>query len=162
MMVARGWICLALLLLGLVGGMQARAQGAGPFDKYFGRWVGEGRLGMREGATELVKCRVTYTRGASAQAMRQSIRCAAASGNIDVQSEISHADGALTGTWKEQVYDLSGDITGNTSERGLRLRVRSQNFSANMSVSLREERQVIEIHFLNSTLIGLTLSLTRG
>lgn len=156
-------ICLAIALLLLAqGGSGTLAQGAGPFEGYLGRWVGEGRLGMRAGATEQVKCRVTYIRGASEHAVKQSIRCASAAGSIEVQSEVSHNDGTLSGTWKEHLHDLSGDISGTLSEKGLRIRIRSQGFSANMSIVIREQRQIIEIQFLDSALIGLTLALTRG
>src|SRR5215468_3381692 len=34
-----------------------RAEDASPFQKLEGRWLGEGRLGMRDGVTENVKCR---------------------------------------------------------------------------------------------------------
>lgn len=153
---------LALLVLLLAAGNCATAQEAGPFDAYLGRWVGDGRLGIRDGATEQVKCRVTYIRGATAAAVKQSIRCASAAGSIEVQSEVSSNDGILTGTWKEHLHDLSGDVTGTASEKGLRIRIRSQGFSANMSIAIREQHQIIEIHFIEGTLIGLTLSLTRG
>ena len=152
----------ALVVLLLAAATSVSAHDGSVFEPYLGRWVGDGRLGMRGGETEQVKCRVTYIRGATLASVKQSIRCASAAGSIEVQSEVTESEGILTGTWKEHLHDLSGDVTGTASERGLRLRIRSQNFSANMSIALREERQVIEIHFIEGTLIGLTLSLTRG
>lgn len=127
-----------------------------------GRWVGEGRLGIRNGSTEQVKCRVTYTKGESPSQVQQSIRCASPAGSIEVKSEVSHKNGELSGSWKEMVHDLHGDITGTVTERGLRVRVSGQGMTANMTIILKDGRQIIEIQFMDSTLIGLTLWLTQG
>src|SRR5687767_9679916 len=38
----------------------AAVQKSAPFKELPGRWVGEGRLGLKEGKTEKVQCRATY------------------------------------------------------------------------------------------------------
>ncbi len=82
----------------------ARAADApGPFETFAGRWVGEGRLGFRASDnsqinTEQVKCRVTYQPSDNGHALHQSIRCAAQGGNIDVQTDVKHTNGTLSGT----------------------------------------------------------------
>jgi hypothetical protein len=146
----------------MLGLMPLRAQETDPFAKFIGRWVGEGRLGIRNGSTEQVKCRVTYTKGEKARQVQQSIRCASPSGSIEVKSEVAHKDGELSGTWKEMVHDLSGDISGSVTDKGLRVRVSGQGMTANMTIILKDGRQIIEIQFMDSTLIGLTLWLTQG
>ena len=85
----------ALLLAGLLawaGVLALRtpawAVDASPFDKIVGRWIGEGRLGIRDSATEQVKCRVTYLRASSADELQQTIRCASGSGSIEVRSTV--------------------------------------------------------------------------
>jgi len=65
--------------------LAAKAEPPSPFDKLAGRWVGEGRFGVRDGTTEAVKCRVTYIlAGDSHDELKQSIRCASAGGNVFV------------------------------------------------------------------------------
>lgn len=145
----------------------ASADAPGPFEAFAGRWVGEGRLGFRatdnsQINTEQVKCRVTYQPSDNGHALHQSIRCAAQGGNIEVQTDVKHANGALTGTWKELTRDWAGAVSGTATDKALRVRISSDNLSANMSIHLREAKQVIEIQFINSALIGLTLLLTRG
>jgi hypothetical protein len=154
-----------VLALGLSTGLAADAPG--PFEKFAGRWVGEGRLGIRatdnsQINTELVKCRVTYQPSDNGNAVHQAIRCAAQGGSIDVQTDVRNADGTLSGTWKELTRDWAGDVTGTVTDKGLRVRIGSENLSANMNIQLRDQKQVIEIQFINSSLIGLTLLLTRG
>lgn len=157
----------ALTAVMLASAPLVSADAPGPFEAFAGRWVGEGRLGFRatdnsQINTEQVKCRVTYQPSAGGHALHQSIRCAAQGGNIDVQTDVKHAGGTLSGTWKEMTRDWSGAITGTATDKALRVRISSETLSANMNIQLRETKQVIEIQFINSALIGLTLLLTRG
>ena len=68
--------------------LPASAVDVSPFEKLVGRWVGEGRLGVRDNATENVKCRVTYVVVQGQDQLKQTIRCASASGSIEVQSVV--------------------------------------------------------------------------
>ena len=71
-------VMLAAMLV-LPGQPPAKAEPPSPFDKLAGRWVGEGRFGVRDGTTEAVKCRVTYIiSGDGHDELKQSIRCASA------------------------------------------------------------------------------------
>ncbi len=133
-----------------------------PFEKLAGRWVGEGRLGVRDNATESVKCRVTYILAGGQDQLKQTIRCASAGGNIEVQSQVQHVAGALTGSWTELVRNMSGEITGSVTPRGFRVAVKGDSLNANMDIIVLGTKQVIEIQFINSSLIGLTLVLEKG
>jgi hypothetical protein len=53
---------------------------------------------------------------------------------------------------------LSGEVT----PRGFRISVRGSDLTANMEVILREAKQIVEIQFFDSTLLGLTLILEKG
>lgn len=139
----------------------APSAAAWPPPNIVGLWTGEGKLAFREGKFETVKCRVTYFADATA-GLKQTVRCATAGAKIEVKSEIAEIDGALTGKWEETVYNLAGDIAGKQTERGFRVEVRSDTLSANMDLMLKDQMQVIEIQFLNSTLLGLSIILTKG
>ena len=127
-----------------------------------GRWVGEGRLGVRGNPTEKVRCRATYVYAQAGDQLKQSIRCASAGGSVEVHSVVSHAAGKLTGTWQELVRNMSGDLTGKVTPRGFKVNVRGDSLNANMDIILIHSKQVIEIQFIDSSLRGLTLVLERG
>ena len=152
------------LILGAALAAQAPAWAvdASPFDKIVGRWVGEGRLGVRDSATEQVKCRVTYIRGNGGDELQQTIRCASGSGSIEVRSTVSHAAGQLTGTWTELSRNMHGEVTGNVTPKGFRVYVKGESLNANMDIVVLGAKQVIEIQFINSSLVGLTLILEKG
>lgn len=141
----------------------APVQKSAPFKELPGRWVGEGRLGLKEGKTEKVTCRATYFVNTAGNELKQNIRCASASGKIEVKSLVNAStDGKLSGTWNELMYNLGGDMTGEVTERGLRIVVRAGDLTANMDVIVMNDRQLVEIQFFNSALRGLTLILKKG
>jgi hypothetical protein len=158
----------ALCALVMLGGLAitcvpaASALDVSPFEKLAGRWVGEGRLGVRDNATENVKCRVTYILVQGQEQLKQTIRCASASGSIEVQSTVNHASGSLTGSWVEFVRNMKGEISGSVTPRGFRVAVKGEDLNANMDIIVLGAKQVIEIQFINSSLIGLTLILEKG
>lgn len=138
------------------------AQDASPFVKLAGRWLGEGRLGFSGGKTETVKCRVTYIVTDEARQVRQTIRCATEGDTVEVRSEVTHASGTLSGHWKELSRDWSGDVSGSVTPNGFKVAIRGTELNANMDIIVKDNRQIIEIQFINSSLIGLTLILNKG
>jgi hypothetical protein len=145
-------------------GPQVRALAAdvSPFKELPGRWVGQGRIGLQGGQTESVKCRATYFLSKTTDQLKQNIRCASASGKIEVKSLVTHSDGKLTGTWKEHIYELGGNLSGEVTERGFRIKVVGSGLAANMEVIVKDDRQIVEIQFFDSALIGLMLVLQKG
>ncbi|MET0569685.1 MAG: hypothetical protein ABWZ74_11455 [Hyphomicrobiaceae bacterium] len=157
-------LLLTVMVLGvtLFSAMPALAVDASPFDKLVGRWVGEGRLGVRDNATEQVKCRVTYLLPGPTDQLQQTIRCATASGSIEVRSTVAHSAGTLTGTWTELERKMHGELTGTVTPRGFRVNIRGEGLHANMDIVILGAKQVIEIQFIDSSLIGLMLILDKG
>jgi hypothetical protein len=151
----------ALLLAGQNPALAA-ADDTSPFDKLAGRWSGEGRLGIKDSPSETVKCRVTYFVQEGGNQLRQNIRCASQSGSIEVASTVTHAGGNLTGTWKELTREWSGQLTGAVNPNGFKVSVKGENLNANMDIIVKNVRQIIEIQFIDISLIGLTLILTKG
>ena len=139
----------------------AQAPSDSPFKDLPGRWVGEGKLGLKDGKIETVKCRATYFLSNDGSELKQNIRCASASGKIEVQSVLTYKDGRLSGKWNELIYNLGGDLTGQVMPTGFRINVRGEALTANMEVIVREGKQIIEIQFFSETLVGLTLVLAK-
>lgn len=152
----------AALALAVLGGMPtAHAADASPFANLPGLWVGEGRLGFKDGQTESVTCRATYFADGGTSALRQTIRCASASGKIELKSTLAENGGQLSGAWTEAMYNLEGQLSGNVTPRGLHVVVKGQDLDANMDVIVKDKRQIVEIQFHNTRLVGLTLILNR-
>jgi hypothetical protein len=138
------------------------AADASPFKDLPGRWVGDGRIGLKDGKVESVKCRATYFLSDSTDELKQNIRCASASGKIEVKSVVDHKAGRLSGSWNELIYNLGGALSGEVTPRGFRISVRGSGLTANMEVIVQEGKQIVEIQFFDSALLGLTLVLQKG
>ncbi len=133
-----------------------------PLENLAGRWTGDGRLGFKDGKAETVSCRATYFVDSGTAELKQNIRCASASGKIEVKSSVTEKNGALTGTWTELIYSMTGELTGQVTPRGLRVAVKGPDLDANMDIIVKDTKQIIEIQFHNTTLVGLTLILTKS
>ena len=152
----------ALVCAAGYGALPAHAADEAPFKSVIGWWGGEGRLGFKEGKTEIVKCRVTYFEGASNLEVAQNIRCASSSGKVEIKSNIIAKGDQVSGTWSELVYNINGDLSGTITEQGFKVEVSGGEFGAQMDVIVKGALQVIEIKFRSETLVGMTLILKRG
>lgn len=158
-----GFLATGWLALGPVMAEPAIPQApATMLDQLVGRWTGEGRLGFAESKFENVKCRVTYLRTETPGQLKQNIRCASASGNIEVLSELQQNGAELTGHWTETVRNMNGELTGQITPTGFRVEIKGADLNAHMDIIAKGARQLVEIQFNNSTLVGLSLMLVKG
>jgi hypothetical protein len=145
--------------------VNAAPQPVAPFASLEGWWGGIGRLRFKDGKTEDVKCRATYFIEGGGNELKQTIRCASASGKIEVKGNVRHAEGKLQGEWSELMYNINGVLEGEVTPRGFRVTVKGvegSTLSANMDIIVKDARQMVEIQFFSDTLIGLTLVLNKG
>ena len=154
-------MAIALLTTGLAGSVQSATQTADAFQPLLGWWTGKGRLGFTNGKTEDVKCRATYRSTEEGDGLRQVLRCASPSGSVEIKSTILRQGDELTGTWSEQKYNFDGRVTGKIIPNGFRVFVDGSGVKANMTVVVRDKRHIVEIQFVESSLIGLTMIFTR-
>jgi len=144
------------------GDLRASSLGMRNFEALNGWWIGSGRLGFKDGHTEQVTCRATYHLDKLAvHNMRQSVRCASTSGNVEIQSHLKRDGKKITGTWIERKYELSGQITGQFLPDGFRVSVSGKMLKAEMTITMLENKHVVEIRFVDGSLIGLSMSFSR-
>lgn len=140
----------------------AITEGEPLFVQLAGRWTGEGMLGFRSSPAEHVKCRATYFVNDAKDELKQTIRCATSAGSVEVLSNIKNTDGALSGHWQETTRNFAGDLKGQLTPKGLRIAVIGTDLNANMDIVVKGDRQVVEIQFINTSLVGLTLLMKKG
>ncbi len=143
-------------------GDKLSAQAVQPFAGLVGRWVGEGRLGYSSGQNEKIRCRLTYFVKEAGHKLKQNIRCGTSGAKIEIKSDILHDQGTLTGTWRETTYDMKGSLRGRVTPEGFVVFVKSERIDAIMQISQNAKRQIVEIQFRGSEIIGMTLGLRKG
>ena len=139
---ARSWWAGAALAVVL--GSTSTVSAAAKLDDYAGYWTGTGKVSMTNGSTEQVKCVVTYK--VTGQELRQNVRCAGQGFSFNGTAQLQVAQsGSVTGSWTENTYAATGDVTGKTTDKGLLLSISGQTFTAVMDVSTSACKQTMDI-----------------
>lgn len=153
----------ALLFLALAIPLQdAEAVTASPFAPLLGRWSGIGMIGYKASPPEKIKCRATYLLTDTEDELKQTIRCATAGGSVEIISSVKESAGKLSGHWKETIHNFEGDLIGDVTPKGFHVVIQGSDVSANMDIDVRDDKQAVEIQFTNSSLLGMTLVMTKG
>ncbi|MGO4684319.1 hypothetical protein [Hyphomicrobium sp. 2TAF46] len=141
---------------------EAQAVTASPFAPLIGRWSGIGMIGYKASLPEKIKCRATYLLTDTEDELKQTIRCATAGGAVEIVSNVKETAGKLTGHWKETIHNFEGDLTGDVTPKGFHVVIQGSDVAANMDIVVNNDKQAVEIQFTNSSLIGMTLVMTKG
>ncbi|HLX14984.1 MAG TPA: hypothetical protein VKS24_07245 [Bradyrhizobium sp.] len=132
-----------------------------PFTAMAGEWSGGGVLNTSDGQHERLRCRAAYDVGGTGAELRLNLRCASASYNFDLTSEVRYRGGAIAGSWTEASRNASGTITGRANGNQIEAAARGQNFSAQLSLATQGDRQLVSIYPEGSNVTGVSLTLNR-
>ena len=58
-------------------------------------------ISLNTGAKEKIRCRAVYRVAETGADLQLELRCASDSYKFELQSAVSHSDGAISGTWSE-------------------------------------------------------------
>jgi hypothetical protein len=147
-----------LLSLGLAA---SSAQAASPFTAMAGSWSGGGTLSTSDGMQESLRCRASYDVPGGGSELQLSLRCASQSYTFDLASEVQYRGGAISGSWTEASRNASGTISGRAAGDHIDAAARGDNFSANLSLTTRGNRQTVSIRPQQTNVTGVTLTLQR-
>jgi hypothetical protein len=136
--------CWALFFTLLFFAPVARAD-SGPFAGLAGNWSGAGTITLGTGGRESIRCRAQYSVGGEGTSMQQSLRCASDSYRFDLSSNVTSRGGQLSGMWNESSHNMSGTVSGTARPGQFQVIVTSPSFSANLSLALQGDRQLVVI-----------------
>jgi len=132
-----------------------------PFRAMAGTWSGGGTLSMANGEQERLRCRASYSVGGGGEELSLNLRCASASYNFDLTSNVQDRGGAISGEWTEASRNASGSIFGRAAGDHIEASARGQNFSANLSLTTRGNRQIVSILPEGTDVRAVSLALDR-
>jgi hypothetical protein len=132
-----------MLVLSFTGG--AALADVSPFRAMAGTWSGGGMLSTADGGQEQLRCRASYNVAGAGDELHLSLRCASDSYNFDLASNVEYRGGAISGEWTEASRNASGTIEGRAAGDHVEAAARGQNFSADLSLTTRGNRQTISI-----------------
>ena len=154
-------LALAGVLTIALGAGAALAAPASPLASLAGSWSGGGTLSTSDGGQEQLRCRANYDVSGAGAAVRINLRCASASYNFDLASEVAYNGGAISGSWSEASRNASGTISGRANGDRIEAAARGDNFSANLSLTTQGNRQAVSIRPQQSNVTAVSLTLQR-
>jgi hypothetical protein len=152
----------ALLFASLcLPGSVALAAPVSPFTAMAGTWSGGGVLSTSDGQQEQLRCRASYDVAGAGEQLRLNLRCASASYNFDLASEVEYRGGAIRGSWTEAGRNASGTLSGRAAGDHVEAAARGDTFSANLSLTTRGGRQTVSIRPEGTSITSVSLALSR-
>lgn len=137
------------------------AQAASAFAGLGGSWSGSGHIKLENGQREAIRCSANYVPRSGGNAMGLSLRCASASGRVELRASLEARGSRVSGTWEERSYGVSGDVSGVASGGNLRL-VFGGSLSGAMLVTTSGNSQSISVRTDTTALQGVNVSLRRN
>jgi hypothetical protein len=151
-------LLLTLLCLPATAALTAPAS---PFVAMAGTWSGGGVLHTSDGQQEQLRCRAAYDVAGSGEQLRLNLKCASASYNFDLASEVEYHGGAISGSWSEASRNASGTLSGRAAGDHVEAAARGDSFSANLSLTTRGDRQTVSIQPQGANITSVSLALSR-
>jgi hypothetical protein len=131
-----------------------------PFTALSGSWSGGGVITMASGSKERIRCRAKYDVGGAGSNLDLTLRCASDSYNFELQSNVAHNNGTVSGTWAETTRHVGGNIDGNARGNSINVRV-SGTISALLAVNTNANQQSISIQAPGTEMASVAISLNR-
>ena len=153
------------MALGAVFALAASTGNAGatesPFTHLAGAWSGGGTITLASGSKEQIRCRANYNVDGSGSNLDLTIRCASDAYKFELQSNVAHNGGALSGNWAELTNHVGGTISGSASGNRINVTVGGA-LAARMAMSTSATRQSISIQAPGSDLANVSITLNKG
>ena len=146
-----------LSLAALPGAVQAASS---PFTAMSGSWSGSGTITTSNGNKERIRCRAKYDVDGGGSNLDLLLRCASDSYNFELQSNVAHNNGAVSGNWSENTRRVGGNIAGSARGNAISVRV-SGVISATLGVSTNGNQQSISIQAPGTELQSVAISMNR-
>lgn len=137
------------------------AASSGPFTPLAGQWSGGGTLRTTDGNAEQLRCRATYNVESAGTNLQLELRCASASYNFQLGSDVVYQGGRISGSWSEATHNAGGSLSGRASSGQIEATATGQNFAANLALTTRGNEQRISLRSQGSEIADVSLALSR-
>lgn len=138
----------------------ASASVADPLAHLNGSWSGGGQFRLDNGNSESLRCNANYS--PRRESLGLSLRCASASGKIELRASLVSRGNRVSGTWEERSYNVAGNVSGMGAGNSLRLGINGGGLSGSMVVTTTGRTQSISVRTDGAALRGINIRLNRN
>jgi hypothetical protein len=114
-----------------------------PFEQLAGYWKGSGDVAVVGGNRERIICRVTYR--VSGSNVSQNMNCAGSDYKLQTVSQLTYANGRISGSWTESNFDAAGDVDGVARGNTIHANITGNKFSGRMSISISGRSHTVNL-----------------
>lgn len=139
---------------------QSQPYAATAFDSLRGAWRGAGKMNLRSGKTERLRCTAYYTGGGTRLGLL--IRCQGEKTKIEMHSNLTSSGTRLKGNWEERTFNAQGSVSGQISGSMITMAITGLgDIRGRMSVSFTRSKQEVSIYVEGIGLKSVDLNLSR-
>jgi hypothetical protein len=157
---ARNFAALAISasILGFVP--QGAKSADGPLAHFAGNWSGNGKITVKDGTSERIRCRSHNT--ASGNALALSMRCASDSYKFDLGSDIAAEGANISGSWNETSRGVIGSLSGKISGSNITATATSVSVTAALLIRTSGNALSVSIRSPGSEISEVSVTMARG
>jgi hypothetical protein len=111
---------------------------------------------------ERIRCRATYNYGQANNSLALSIKCASDNYKFELTSNVVEHGGAISGSWSEAAYGVSGSISGRVSGGRVSAVAKGDSFTAALNVNTNGPRQSVTITPQATYITNVHISLSKA
>ena len=138
------------------------AQSDGPFAMFTGSWGGSGEAVGAHGHREQIRCRAVYSLSENGEAATQTLVCASASYQIDINSHFVAQGHRIQGHWQEATRQVQGNLTGWIADGQFEGSVAGSNFTARVTLRSTGRKQLVYISSSGGDIAILDVALSHA
>ncbi len=134
---------------------------AGPFAGFDGAWSGTGTVSLSDGTNERLHCKADYKASPNGLELKQNLHCASDSYKFDLSSDVTSANGRISGSWTEASRRIFGNLQGTAGGGQIDVFVEANGFAANLTLRTTGNKQVVQITS-KGEIRGVTITMVKS
>jgi len=133
----------------------------GPLTHFAGNYSGTGKIVVKDGASERIRCR--STNASASNGLTLNLRCASDSYKFELASDISYEGGGkISGSWNETSRGVVGSLTGKATATNISATAQAIGFTADMSIRASGNSLAVSIRSPGSEISEVSISMAKG
>jgi hypothetical protein len=157
---ARSIVAIALSLGFFALSTQIAPGADGPLGHFAGHWSGAGKIVVKDGASERIRCR--SSNNSSGNGLTLSLRCASDSYKFELASDISYEGGKISGSWNETSRGVVGSLSGRATAGNIQATAQAIGFTADLAIRTTGNNMAVSIRSPGSEISEVSITMAKG
>jgi hypothetical protein len=132
----------------------------GPLAHFAGNYTGSGKITVKDGTSERIRCRSTNT--ATGNGLVLSMRCASDSYKFDLGSEITASGSDISGSWNETTRGVNGSLSGKIAGGNIQATANAVGVTAGIAIRSTANSLAVSIRSPGSEVSEVSVSMAKG